>query len=142
MNPENKIRMSIKIKQPHGRETIFKTNYIYLSQINNIPLDCVNNRLEEFMTLMMHLPNEFLLQGFSIIAMKSFSRILVADNKISINWNNTLQTRLIIKSLAGEIIRNCRTQKYILYHTNFKCNKDNILTDYFIGQTHNLLGQA
>ena len=87
MNPDNKTQMSlkIKIKQPGGREVISKTNYIDVSRINNIPVDCVNNRMEEFMTFMMQLPNDFLLQGFSIIAMKSTSKILVANNKISVN---------------------------------------------------------
>ena len=87
MNPDNKTQMSlkIKVKQSGGREVISKTNYIDVSRINNIPVNCVNNRMEELMTFMMQLPNDFLIQGFSIIAMQSTSKILVANNKISVN---------------------------------------------------------
>ena len=87
MNPDNKTQMSlkIKVKQSGGREVISKTNYIDVSRINNIPVNCVNNRMEELMTFMMQLPNDFLLQGFSIIATQSTSKILVANNKISVN---------------------------------------------------------
>ena len=79
------MSLKIKIKQSSGREIITKTNYIDVSRINNIPVNCVNNRMEELMTFMMQLPNDFLIQGFSIIAMQSTSKILVANNKISVN---------------------------------------------------------
>ena len=79
------MSLKIKVKQSGGREVISKTNYIDVSRINNIPVNCVNNRMEELMTFMMQLPNDFLIQGFSIIAMQSTSKILVANNKISVN---------------------------------------------------------
>ena len=109
MNPENKVKMSIKIKlkQPNGRETISKSNYVDVSQINNLPIECVNNRLEEFITLMTQLPNEFILQGFSIIAMKSLSKFLVANNKISIN-----------QEMGGQIKYKINGQDYVYMDEN------------------------